>query len=52
MSGMALLAVTLRLLIEPTQLLLVIINIFIGLQQAFFGADFTAVRSWFLVSID
>ncbi|KAJ8722223.1 hypothetical protein PYW08_004625 [Mythimna loreyi] len=41
-SGMALLAVTLKLLIEPTQLLLVIINIFIGLQQAFFGADFTA----------
>lgn len=42
LSGMALLAVTLKLMAEPTQLLLVIINIFIGLQQAFFGADFTA----------
>ncbi|XP_048478604.1 UNC93-like protein [Plutella xylostella] len=38
----ALLAVTLKLLVEPNQLLLVVINIFIGLQQAFFGADFTA----------
>ncbi|KAH9627919.1 hypothetical protein HF086_015363 [Spodoptera exigua] len=43
LSGMALLAVTLKLMAEPTQLLLVIINIFIGLQQAFFGADFTAL---------
>lgn len=42
-SGLALLAVTLRLLIEPNQMLLIIINIFIGMQQAFFGADFTAV---------
>nr|BAM20565.1 similar to CG4928 [Papilio polytes] len=42
MSGMALLVVTLKLLIEPNQLMLVIINVFIGLQQAFFGADFTA----------
>ncbi|XP_075978182.1 UNC93-like protein [Anticarsia gemmatalis] len=42
MSGMALLAVTLKLMAEPTQLLLVTINIFIGLQQAYFGADFTA----------
>ncbi|XP_038220754.1 UNC93-like protein [Zerene cesonia] len=42
LSGMALLAVTLQLLVEPNQLMLVIINIFIGMQQAFFGADFTA----------
>ncbi|KAG6444532.1 hypothetical protein O3G_MSEX003459 [Manduca sexta] len=42
LSGFALLAVTLKLLVEPYQLLLVTINIFIGLQQAFFGADFTA----------
>lgn len=42
-SRLALLAVTLKLLLEPNQLLLVIINIFIGYQQAFFGADFTAV---------
>ncbi|CAG4971294.1 unnamed protein product [Colias eurytheme] len=42
LSGMALLAVTLKLLVEPNQLMLVIINIFIGMQQAFFGADFTA----------
>ncbi|XP_063383842.1 UNC93-like protein isoform X1 [Cydia fagiglandana] len=41
-SGLELLAVTLRLLVEPNQLLLIIINIFIGMQQAFFGADFTA----------
>ncbi|CAB3227160.1 unnamed protein product [Arctia plantaginis] len=42
LSTRELLAVTLKLMAEPTQLLLVIINIFIGLQQAFFGADFTA----------
>ncbi|CAH2250190.1 jg6905 [Pararge aegeria aegeria] len=43
LSGMALLVVTLKLLIEPNQLMLVIINIFVGMQQAFFGADFTAM---------
>ncbi|CAH0585566.1 unnamed protein product [Chrysodeixis includens] len=42
LSGLALLSVTLKLLVEPTQLLLVVINMFVGLQQAFFGADFTA----------
>ncbi|KAI8436993.1 hypothetical protein MSG28_010395 [Choristoneura fumiferana] len=41
-SGVALLAVTLRLLVEPNQMLLIVINVFIGMQQAFFGADFTA----------
>ncbi|XP_026762022.1 UNC93-like protein [Galleria mellonella] len=41
LSGLALLVVTLKLLIEPNQLLLVAINIFVGYQQAFFGADFT-----------
>lgn len=43
LSGMALLVVTLKLLVEPNQLMLVFINIFVGMQQAFFGADFTAV---------
>ncbi|CAG9561740.1 unnamed protein product [Danaus chrysippus] len=42
LTGMALLAVTVKLLVEPNQLMLVIINIFVGMQQAFFGADFTA----------
>ncbi|CAG5045196.1 unnamed protein product [Parnassius apollo] len=42
LSSMALLAVTMKLLVEPNQLMLIIINVFIGLQQAFFGADFTA----------
>ncbi|XP_072948781.1 uncharacterized protein [Epargyreus clarus] len=42
LSGMALLAVTMKLMMEPKQLMLVTVNIFIGLQQAFFGADFTA----------
>ncbi|CAH0715375.1 unnamed protein product, partial [Brenthis ino] len=42
LSGIALLVVTVKLLIEPNQLMLVIVNIFIGMQQAFFGADFTA----------
>nr|XP_034831775.1 UNC93-like protein [Maniola hyperantus] len=42
LSGVALLVVTLKLLIEPNPLMLVIINIFVGMQQAFFGADFTA----------
>ncbi|CAG9786874.1 unnamed protein product [Diatraea saccharalis] len=42
LSGTSLLAVTVKLLVEPNQLMLVIINIFIGYQQAFFGADFTA----------
>ncbi|KAJ0176489.1 hypothetical protein K1T71_007668 [Dendrolimus kikuchii] len=42
LSGLELLVVTLKLLVEPNQLLLVIVNIYIGFQQAFFGADFTA----------
>ncbi|KAM3965259.1 UNC93-like protein [Aphomia sociella] len=41
LSGLALLVVTVKLLVEPNQLLLVTINIFVGFQQAFFGADFT-----------
>ncbi|CAH2096007.1 unnamed protein product [Euphydryas editha] len=41
-AGLALLVVTLKLLVEPHQLMLVIINVFVGMQQAFFGADFTA----------
>ncbi|VVC97504.1 UNC93-like protein [Leptidea sinapis] len=42
LSGMQLLVVTLKLIFEPNQLMLITINIFIGMQQAFFGADFTA----------
>ncbi|XP_063825730.1 UNC93-like protein [Ostrinia nubilalis] len=42
LSGMALLAVTLKLLVEPNQLMLVLLNTFVGYQQAFFGADFSA----------
>ncbi|XP_075977894.1 UNC93-like protein isoform X2 [Anticarsia gemmatalis] len=41
-SGFALLAVTMRHCAQPTQLLLLILNIYIGLHQAFFSADFTA----------
>ena len=51
LSGIALLVVTLKLLIEPNQLMLVIINVFVGMQQAFFGADFTAVISMYLNKI-
>ncbi|XP_028030132.1 UNC93-like protein [Bombyx mandarina] len=42
LSGLALLAATLKLLIEPNQILMIPINVFLGFQQAFFGADFTA----------
>lgn len=42
LSGTALIAVTMKLLKEPNQLLLIMMLFFIGLQQAFFGADFTA----------
>ncbi|XP_041979540.1 UNC93-like protein [Aricia agestis] len=41
-SGFALMAVTLRLLGEPHQIMIVLINIFVGYEQAFFGSDFTA----------
>ncbi|CAG5045202.1 unnamed protein product [Parnassius apollo] len=41
-SSLALLVATMKLLVEPNQLMLIIINVFIGLQQAFFGADFSA----------
>ncbi|CAG5045199.1 unnamed protein product [Parnassius apollo] len=41
-SSLALLVATMKLLVEPNQLMLIIINVFIGLQQAFFGADFAA----------
>ncbi|CAH2048730.1 unnamed protein product, partial [Iphiclides podalirius] len=41
-SAMTLLAATLKLQMDPNQLMLIVINVFIGLQQAFFGADFTA----------
>ncbi|CAG9561739.1 unnamed protein product [Danaus chrysippus] len=41
-SGIHLLATTLKLFIEPKHLMLASINVFVGMQQAFFGADFTA----------
>ncbi|XP_028156751.1 UNC93-like protein [Ostrinia furnacalis] len=42
LSGMSLLVVTAKLLVEPNQLLLVLLNTFVGFQLAFFTADFTA----------
>ncbi|CAB3227162.1 unnamed protein product [Arctia plantaginis] len=42
LSGFALLAVTLKHLKEPNQLLILTINVYNGLNLAFFGADFTA----------
>ncbi|KAL0882970.1 hypothetical protein ABMA27_016462 [Loxostege sticticalis] len=42
LSGFALLAVTLKLMVEPNQLLLILLNVFVGFEQAFFGADFNA----------
>ncbi|KAK7872329.1 hypothetical protein R5R35_002777 [Gryllus longicercus] len=42
LSGVRLLAVTLRLLRKKNQLLLLPLTIFLGIEQAFIGADFTA----------
>ncbi|CAB3261661.1 unnamed protein product [Arctia plantaginis] len=42
LSGLALLAVTSKNLADRNQVLLIPITIFIGLNQAFFGADFNA----------
>lgn len=42
-SGLKLLAVTLRLLKERYQLLLLPITMFIGAEEAFVAVDFTAV---------
>ncbi|GBP70337.1 UNC93-like protein [Eumeta japonica] len=42
LSGWKLLATTTKLMREPNQMLLMVITTWIGLEQAFFGADFTA----------
>ncbi|XP_047503707.1 UNC93-like protein [Pieris napi] len=42
MGGGEMLMATLKLLEEPKQIMLITIMVFTGLQQAFFGADFTA----------
>ncbi|CAH4028344.1 UNC93-like protein [Pieris brassicae] len=42
MGGVEMLMATLKLLVEPKQIMLITIMVFTGLQQAFFGADFTA----------
>nr|CAD7406354.1 unnamed protein product [Timema poppensis] len=44
LSGFQLLAVTLKLLKEPKQLLLMPLVMWLGVEQAFVGADYTAVR--------
>jgi len=44
LSGFKLLAVTLKLLKEKSQLLILPITLFIGAEQAFLFADYNAVR--------
>jgi hypothetical protein len=43
LSGFKLLAITLKLLKERNQLLIIPITMFLGVDQAFVGADYTAV---------
>lgn len=43
LSGFKLLAITLKLLKERNQLLIIPITMFLGVDQAFLGADYTAV---------
>jgi hypothetical protein len=45
LSGFQLLAITLKLLKEPNQLLILPITMFLGVEQAFVGADYTAVNA-------
>lgn len=42
LSGFQLLAITMKLLKEPNQLLILPITMFLGVEQAFVGADYTA----------
>jgi len=42
LAGVQLLAITLKLLKEPNQLLILPITMFLGMEQAFVGADYTA----------
>jgi hypothetical protein len=44
-SGLSLLVATFKLMKNRNQLLLIPITIWSGLEQGFFGADFTAVIS-------
>jgi len=45
LTGFQLLAITLKLLKEPNQLLILPITMFLGVEQAFVGADYTAVNA-------
>lgn len=47
LSGIRLLAVTVKQLVHTKQLLLLPITMFIGAEQAFVAVDFTAVRFFF-----
>lgn len=47
LSGIALLSATLNQCKKPNQQLLIPITVFIGMEQAFIGADFTQVIFWF-----
>lgn len=44
LSGLKLLAVTLKHLVNPHQILILPITMFIGAEQAFLAADYTSVR--------
>lgn len=44
LSGVALLSATLNQCKKPNQQLLILITVWIGMEQAFIGADFTQVR--------
>ena len=46
-SGIQLLAATFRQMKKPNQQLLIPLTVFIGIEQAFIGADFTQVRKFF-----
>ena len=49
LSGVELLSATFKQLKKPNQQLLIPLTIFIGMEQAFIGADFTQVRIRFSV---
>lgn len=53
MSGVALLSATLNQCKKPNQQLLILITVWIGMEQAFIGADFTQVMETMIgASID
>jgi hypothetical protein len=45
LTGFQLLAITLKLLKEPNQLLIIPITMYLGVGQAFLGADYNAVNA-------